>query len=334
LVQQTTQARTWLKIQDDLGLASATIDAYGRALEDYLRFLAGIGIDPQAVTREHVARYVGDLRSRPGRRGADGPAVGLSSATLQQRLTAARLFHDFLVEEGLRASNPVGRGRYKPGRVYASRSERGLVPRTHALPWIPTDEEWHAVLDAARAEPPRNRLMLAVAYDAALRREELCSLELRDLDPAHRLLTVRAETTKNRQGRVVPYSAATGALLRAYLPERRALSPAAGPLFLSLSRRNRGRPLSIWTWSKVVGGIAARSGVRRFTTHTLRHLCLTDLARAGWDIRAIAQFAGHRSTETTMRYIHLSGRDLAAKLERGMAQIHAWRAATLAEVLG
>jgi site-specific recombinase XerD len=333
LVDGTPQARTWLKIQDDVGLAPTTIDAYGRALQDYLRFLAAIGADAQVATREHVARYVSDVRSRPNPR-AGGPAVGLSNATLQQRLTAVRLFHDFVVEDGLRASNPVGRGRYKPGRVHASHAERGLVPRAQPLPWIPTDEEWRAVLQAARAEPPRNRLMLAVAYDAALRREELCSLEVRDLDPAHRLLTVRAETTKNRLGRVVPYPAATDALLRAYLPERRALSPVAGPLFLSLSRRNRGRPISIWTWSKVIAGIAARSGVRRFTTHTLRHLCLTDLARAGWDVRAIAQFAGHRTTDTTMRYVHLSGRDLAAKLERGMAQIHAWRAAMLAEALG
>jgi hypothetical protein len=34
LVHETTQARTWLKIQDDLGLAPGTIDAYGRALQD------------------------------------------------------------------------------------------------------------------------------------------------------------------------------------------------------------------------------------------------------------------------------------------------------------
>jgi integrase len=32
----------------------------------------------------------------------------------------------------------------------------------------------------------------------------------------------------------------------------------------------------------------------QFSTHTLRHLCLTDLARAGWELHAIATFAGHR----------------------------------------
>ena len=56
-----------------------------------------------------------------------------------------------------------------------------------------------------------------------------------------------------------------------------------------------------------------------------RHLCLSDLARAGWDIHEIAAFAGRRSIQTTLLYIHLNGRDLSAKLAAGMAQIHAQR---------
>jgi integrase/recombinase XerD len=82
--------------------------------------------------------------------------------------------------------------------------------RLTKLPWIPTEQEWLDVLAIARAEPIRNRLMLALAYDAALRREELCSLRTDDLDPAHRTLRVRAECTKNRMERVVPYSGPPG----------------------------------------------------------------------------------------------------------------------------
>ena len=104
-------------------------------------------------------------------------------------------------------------------------------------------------------------------------------------------------------------------------------------LFLSLSDRNRAAPISLWSWSKVVRGIALTAGVPRFSTHTLRHLCLTDLARAGWELHTIATFAGHRNPATTLQYIHLSGRDLAAKLANGMAQIHAWRIAQLADAL-
>ena len=44
-----------------------------------------------------------------------------------------------------------------------------------------------------------------------------------------------------------------------------------------------------------------------------------------------ATFAGHASLDSTMRYIHLSGRDLSDKLSRGMAQIHQWRVGMLTE---
>ncbi|WP_207934228.1 site-specific integrase [Actinomadura sp. KC06] len=61
---------------------------------------------------------------------------------------------------------------------------------------IPTEQQWNAVLAVAAEEQIRNRVMLALAYDAALRREDLCSLRTADLDPAHRILRIRAETTK------------------------------------------------------------------------------------------------------------------------------------------
>jgi len=51
------------------------------------------------------------------------------------------------------------------------------------------------------------------------------------------------------------------------------------------------------------------------------------------DIHEIARFAGHRNIQTTLRYIHLSGRELAAKFENGMAALHAWRVATIGELL-
>jgi integrase len=148
------------------------------------------------------------------------------------------------------------------------------------------------------------------------------------------MLRVRAETTKNRLERAVPYSASTGVLLAGYLRHRSTLSRARGPLFLSESRRNAAQPVTLWTWSKVVRRVALAAGLPRFSTHTTRHLCLTDLARMGWEIHAIATFAGHRHTDSTLQYIHLSGRDLADKLAAGMQHIHAWRVAMLTDAPG
>ena len=331
------RAVEWLRIWTDLGRAPRTIDAYARGLAEFLLLCEREGFDPLAANRSQIALFVRELRTRPSRRGGNVVALdsgsGLANATLQQRLVPVRLFYDFLVEEGVRESNPVGRGRYTPGRRFGG-DGRSLVPRMVKLPWIPGEAEWLRLLEAFRAEPIRNRLMLALAYDSALRREELCSLRTDDLDPAHRTLSVRAETTKTRRGRVVPYSAATGTLLSGYLAHRVGISRARGPLFLSESRRNHAEPLSLWTWSKVVRRVALAADVPRFSTHTTRHLCLTDLARMGWELHAIATFAGHRSTESTLTYIHLSGRELSAKLNRSMTHLHAQRVTMLAAADG
>lgn len=327
------QGKEWLDIQHMLGLAFNTVEAYGRGLEQFLRWCEENEVAAISATRPNIARYVGHLRTLPGARVHDAAqsTSGLSSATLQQRLTAIRLFFDYLVEEGVRTNNPVGRGRFVPNKPFSSKRDRGLIRRHKRLPWIPSDDEWQRFLLCVQDEPIRNRCMLAIAYDAALRREELCAIETRDIDPAHRLILIRGETSKSNRDRIVPYSETAGVLFAAYLEHRRRVARDRGRLFLSESPRNYGKPITLWTWSKVIRRIAITADLGGFSTHTLRHLCLTDLARAGWDIHEIAQLAGHRNLASTQQYIHLSGRDLSRKLADSMEQIHAWRTRMLVE---
>ena len=331
---ENPHGKRWIKSEALLGLAPNTIDAYARGVNDFLDFCRRTHLDALAVSKSDIACYVGDLRQRPVPQKMHQDLLGsnarLSNATLQQRITAVRLFFDFLVEEHLREENPVSHGRYTPGKAFGTRQERALIPKWQTLPWIPTDAQWQTFLTTAQSESIRTRCMIALAYDAALRREELCSLQSDDVDPAYRLLRLRAETTKGHRQRTVPYSATSGELLRAYLLHRKSVAKSRGPLFLSESPRNYASPLTLWTWSKVVRQIANRAGLPQFSTHTFRHLCLTDLARAGWDLHEIAVFAGHRNPQTTLLYIHLSGHDLADRLAQGMEQIHAWRLQTLA----
>ncbi len=327
------EAERWLSIQKDLGRAINTLRAYRRSLECYGSFCLTLQRPVYEATKADVALFLRSMTAfrLPASRKTKSERSGMANATIRLRLTAVRLFYDHLIEEGLREDNPVGRSRYTQGGGFGGARPRALVPHFTALPWIPTDAEWRQLLQTARSESLRNRVMLALAYDAGLRREELCLLATGDIDPAHRLLTIRAETTKSRRGRVVPYSEAAGSLLSAYLAHRRILTRARGTLFISESRRNVGVPLTFWTWSKVVHALAQRAGLPQLSTHTFRHLCLTDLARAGWELHEIANFAGHRSTNTTLIYIHLSGRELTAKIAK--ASLHTARMTEAAEVL-
>jgi integrase/recombinase XerD len=149
------RAVEWLRIWTDLGRAPRTIDAYARGLAEYLQVCEREGIDPLTATRANVAVFVRELTSRPSRRGANVVALdsgsGLANATLLQRLVPVRLFYDFLVEEGVRESNPVGRGRYTPGRSGGRASV--LVPRMVKLPWIPSEAEWLRLLGVVADEP-------------------------------------------------------------------------------------------------------------------------------------------------------------------------------------
>lgn len=74
-----------------------------------------------------------------------------------------------------------------------------------------------------------------------------------------------------------------------------------------------------------------QAGLPQLSTHTFRHLCLTDLARADWDIHEIATFAGHQSVQSTLLYIHLSARDLTEKFNAGMESLFMQRLNNLKE---
>ncbi|MER5805225.1 MULTISPECIES: hypothetical protein [Streptomyces] len=98
-------ARRWLQFMANIGRASNTIDAYGRAVEDHLRFCAVEGTDPVLAGADTVAAWIGDMLDRPRQRSAKAPLhpeTGLANATVQQRLVAVWSFYEYLVEDGLR----------------------------------------------------------------------------------------------------------------------------------------------------------------------------------------------------------------------------------------
>ncbi|MCX4672428.1 site-specific integrase [Streptomyces sp. NBC_01381] len=99
-------------------------------------------------------------------------------------------------------------------------------------------------MTASAEEPLRNRLMVTLAYDGALRREELVQLGVEDFEPAHRLIHFRAETTKSQRAREVAFGTTSSRLFVAYLTERRTMfGRIDGPLLRSVSNRNYGAPL-------------------------------------------------------------------------------------------
>ena len=145
------------------GLIANTLDAYARAIDCYFSFLVSRESACETSTQADVTAWINQLRSR-----------GLANETLIQRVTALRLFFEYLAEEGLHTDIPVSRG--NAFRCYGSTIFRtaGPVRRLHQLPWIQTDEDRErllrvtaedCILDCVMlAESPRNRAARITSY--------------------------------------------------------------------------------------------------------------------------------------------------------------------------
>jgi integrase/recombinase XerD len=119
-----------------------------------------------------------------------------------------------------------------------------VISHKQRLPWIPSDQEWEALMKhIALHESTRNQLLILLAYDGALRREELVSLRVDDFEWSARFVTIRPETSKSGYQRTVTYSQVTAEVLKRYMWNERAHiltafgSEKNGPLFLSESNR-------------------------------------------------------------------------------------------------
>lgn len=314
-------ARTWLAQQADWH-ARNTILAYARALENYLVFCALHRVDPEHVTADQVADYVQHhmscafdrRRARSGRSDVE-ERRDWTLATRRVRLTPVRLYYDYLHMRGLCTGNPFRwRGIALHGWLGLT-AEHAHGRRRAERIWLPSEEQWQVIMEMMRVAPVRNRLLLALAYDGALRSSELCSVELADFELERRQLLVRGVLrAATRHSRVVAYSSTTAQLYQLYLGLRPTCRSSR--LFMSASLRTLAQPIAVDTWHAVMRQIREVSGLRKFGAPTLRHLRLTDLACAGWDAQALATFAAI-SRPTAQAYLFLARQRVAAGAAAG-----------------
>ena len=163
-------AREWLLFLSKMQKAPKTLDAYARCLDDLIGFFEQAHLPLIEASRGDIAAYLDDLAHRANPKGKGNTrtqAGGLSHATIQQRLTAARLWYEHLTYHKIRQDqvNPVGRGTYARSAGLYGRRERGLLPRQRQQPWIPGDDEWDTFIEIVlREESLRNHSVNSSAY--------------------------------------------------------------------------------------------------------------------------------------------------------------------------
>ena len=264
------------------GLARNTLDAYGRDLTRYLDFLEKEGITaPDAVGPATVLRFLGVLKGD-----------GLSPRSRARTLVALRMFHKFLLAEGLCAVNPAS-------RVEAPRS---LQPLPHTL----SPAEVERLLAAPAGETPldlRDRAMLELLYATGLRVSELVGLRPGAVQFEVGYLIAFGKRSKER---IVPLGDAAIDELRRYLRYGRPALTAKGDSgFLFVNRSGNG--LTRQGFWKMIKRRSLEAGINKnITPHTLRHSFATHLLENGADLRAVQMMLGHADISTTQIYTHVT----------------------------
>ena len=147
----------------------------------------------------------------------------------------------------------------------------------------------------------RDRVLLSLLYDTGMRRGELVSLELRDLDFDRCRIMVRQG--KGGKGRYVPFSLNMQKGMRRYLAESR----PQRYVFEMLP----GVPIPYRWPAEILRKALAQvpSILKHVTLHTLRHSFATHLLEAGTDIRTVQLWMGHKRLETTAVYLNVAVTD-------------------------
>ncbi len=153
------------------------------------------------------------------------------------------------------------------------------------------------------AFPERDRVVILLAVKSGLRAAEIAKLTWpMVLDSRGRVSTqieLVDEAAKKRTGRRVPMHPE----LRVALGAIRRKTGAAGPVVRS-ARGDHLRPNSLVNWFRAM---FAELGLQGCSSHSGRRTFITNAARsvhkAGGSLRDVQLLAGHRSIETTQRYI-------------------------------
>ncbi len=257
--------------------AETTMRAYVRTISDFARYFKR---PPDQLGPAEVREYVAYLfRERK-----------LTSNTVNQRVGALRFFF----VKTLKKAWSIEETPYPKQRLH--------------LPVVLSRDEICRLIESALI--PFHRTILVTLYATGVRRAELASLKVTDIDSQRMVVHVRGG--KGRKDRDVMLSPHLLEELRQHY--RRLGRKPAEWLFPGgrwhTSAESRISDKVVWHACREA---AKRAGIRQqLHPHTLRHCFATHLLEAGADLRTIQMLLGHSDLKETTTYLHLSQRHLSA----------------------
>ena len=281
------------------GAAVNSLAAYGRDLQIYLEYLAGVGSPLKSATTDDVRGFL-----------AEAEHLGLARTTAARRLSAVKQFHQFMHAEGISADNPA----------VIVEGPRAAKP----LPKMLNDGQMVGLLAVAEARVQKSegkalfkalrmQCLLELLAATGLRVSELVGLSFRAALTDDVFLTIKG---KGGRERIVPISDRARGYLKAYVKVLKAETDSE-PKFLFPSHGAAGA-LTRQHFALELKSLARVAGLDAATVspHVLRHVFASELLAHGADLRAVQQMLGHADISTTQIYTHVQAERLKEVVEK------------------
>jgi len=259
-----------------------TVETYSKAIRQLFEFFGAHGIN--RPSRDDIMAFREELK-----------ATGHKPTTIQNYITATRLFFQWTAHEGIYQN-------------IAEHIKGATISRDHKKDYL-TSRQVKAVLadiDRATAQGKRDYAMLVLMVTGGLRTIEVVRADVGDLRTVgdNSVLFIQGKG-RDEKSEYVNLNAQVEAALRDYLKTRGNVREE-DPLFTSASNNNRGQRMT----TRAISGIAkahmrgAGYNSDRLTAHSLRHTAVTLSLLAGKRLEEVQQFARHANIATTMIYNH------------------------------
>jgi integrase/recombinase XerD len=275
----------------DVLLSNHSVKAYGRDLMDFVRHMQAQGVDPLAVTADHVKCYKRALLE-----------AGLKSATVARRLSVLRGTYHQLAAKGLIAwetAQDIAAVKAPPVQKNSTPSltQRQAISLLEAIP----TETLQGIRDLA---------LMSVFFLTGCRVSAIVNACVGHLETDGVEHYLHVTEKRNQKRRKILLDAARP--LRAYLERAGIGDDQEGPLFRPMKPDGTGlvrRHLDRKTPWRLVKKYCAAAGIehrrlggRGLGIHSLRKTAINDAIRNGATIHEVREFAGHSDIRTTELY--------------------------------
>lgn len=177
------------------------------------------------------------------------------------------------------------------------------IPRpkkANQLPKVLSKEEMIRLIKAIKNL--KHKTMITLGYACGLRVSEITGLEIKDVDEDRRLLLIRK--AKGKKDRMVSLSPVMVVMLREYKAKY-------NPQKYLFEGQYKGTAYSIRSLEAIIKTAKNKAGISKTgSMHMLRHSFATHLIDKGTDVVFIQKLLGHNDIKTTLRYLHVSNKDM------------------------